>query len=262
MARGNICTGPDSFPFFSRASCLFRTEISAWSAGEIRAGIILWQQPVASDAEARRIVTEASRLRGMAFRLDSAMRDGCVTASLRWRSDYRSSGAKLGRSVPRLPQAAWSFTYIPSHSARLYAGPCHVRDRQRPIISSHFSCLLDVGTPKTPPARLILQRLADDTPLRIRLQMASRFPSSQNMVASQPGCAMMSPAIPSKPFSLSNAALPNLASKDYGVSSTQTAARNRVSTDGGGAHVLDLATGERWTDLYSTAGFPPCWRSK
>ncbi|PZR74435.1 MAG: hypothetical protein DI537_45870, partial [Stutzerimonas stutzeri] len=27
-----------------------------------------WQQPVASDAEARRIVTEASRLRGMAFR--------------------------------------------------------------------------------------------------------------------------------------------------------------------------------------------------
>ncbi|NCC25906.1 MAG: hypothetical protein EOM25_12055, partial [Deltaproteobacteria bacterium] len=33
---------------------------------EIRAGIILWQQPVASDAEARRIVTEASRLRGMA----------------------------------------------------------------------------------------------------------------------------------------------------------------------------------------------------
>lgn len=37
-------------------------------AAEIRAGIILWQQPVASDAEARRIVTEASRLRGLAFR--------------------------------------------------------------------------------------------------------------------------------------------------------------------------------------------------
>ena len=37
-------------------------------AGEIRADINLWQQPVASDAEARRIVTEASRLRGMAFR--------------------------------------------------------------------------------------------------------------------------------------------------------------------------------------------------
>lgn len=37
-------------------------------AGETRAGIILWQPPVASDAEARRIVTEASRLRGLAFR--------------------------------------------------------------------------------------------------------------------------------------------------------------------------------------------------
>jgi hypothetical protein len=37
-------------------------------AGEIRAGVILWQQPVASDTEARRIVTEAGQLRGMAFR--------------------------------------------------------------------------------------------------------------------------------------------------------------------------------------------------
>lgn len=36
-------------------------------AGAIRAGVILWQPPVASDAEARRIVTEASRLRGQAF---------------------------------------------------------------------------------------------------------------------------------------------------------------------------------------------------
>lgn len=37
-------------------------------AGEIRASVILWQQPVASNAEARRIVTEASRLRGLAFK--------------------------------------------------------------------------------------------------------------------------------------------------------------------------------------------------
>ena len=36
-------------------------------AGAIRAGLILWQPPVVSDAEARRIVTEASRLRGQAF---------------------------------------------------------------------------------------------------------------------------------------------------------------------------------------------------
>ena len=39
-------------------------------AGAIRAGVILWQPPVASDAEARRIVTEASRLRGQAFAAD------------------------------------------------------------------------------------------------------------------------------------------------------------------------------------------------
>ncbi|WFE73974.1 hypothetical protein [Roseinatronobacter sp. S2] len=37
-------------------------------AGEIRADIIHWQQPVASGAEARRAVAEASRLRGLAFR--------------------------------------------------------------------------------------------------------------------------------------------------------------------------------------------------
>jgi hypothetical protein len=36
-------------------------------AGAIRADVILWQPPVSSDAEARRIVTEASRLRGQAF---------------------------------------------------------------------------------------------------------------------------------------------------------------------------------------------------
>ena len=39
-------------------------------AGAIRADVILWQPPVASDAEARRIVTEASRLRGQAFAAD------------------------------------------------------------------------------------------------------------------------------------------------------------------------------------------------
>lgn len=39
-------------------------------AGAIRAGVILWQPPVASDAEARRIVTETSRLRGQAFAAD------------------------------------------------------------------------------------------------------------------------------------------------------------------------------------------------
>ena len=69
VARGDICTGPDSFPYFQPRIMLIQDRDQRLVlAGEIRADIILWQQPVASDAEARRIVIEASRLRGMAFR--------------------------------------------------------------------------------------------------------------------------------------------------------------------------------------------------
>jgi hypothetical protein len=77
-------------------------------AGEIRAGIILWQQPVASDAEARRIVTEASRLRGMAFRASEpgdARRLRYRAAALEARlvdPFWRETAADL----LRLPQAA------------------------------------------------------------------------------------------------------------------------------------------------------------
>ena len=76
--------------------------------GEIRAGIILWQQPVASDAEARRIVTEASQLRGMAFRATEpgdARRLRYRAAALEVRlvdSFWRETAADL----LRLPQAA------------------------------------------------------------------------------------------------------------------------------------------------------------
>ena len=69
LSRGDICTEPDSFPYFQPRIMLIQDRDQRLVlAGEIRAGIILWQQPVASDAEARRIVTEASRLRGTAFR--------------------------------------------------------------------------------------------------------------------------------------------------------------------------------------------------
>ncbi|WGR57223.1 hypothetical protein E3U25_14520 [Paracoccus versutus] len=69
LSRGDICTGPDSFPYFQPRIMLIQDRDQRLVlGGEIRAGIILWQQPVASDGEARRIVTEASRLRGMAFR--------------------------------------------------------------------------------------------------------------------------------------------------------------------------------------------------
>lgn len=54
-------------------------------AGVIRADVILWQPPVASDAEARRIVTEASRLRGEAFAADGRG-DGNTARTLRDRA--------------------------------------------------------------------------------------------------------------------------------------------------------------------------------
>ena len=109
VARGDICTGPDSFPYFQPRIMLIQDRDQRLVlAGEIRAGIILWQQPVASDAEARRIVTEASRLRGMAFRASDpgdARRLRYRAAALEARlADpfWRETSADL----LRLPQAA------------------------------------------------------------------------------------------------------------------------------------------------------------
>ena len=109
LPRGDICTGPDSFPYFQPRIMLIQDRDQRLVlAGEIRAGIILWQQPVASDAEARRIVTEASRLRGMAFRAS----DSGDARRLRYRAAalearlvdpfWRETSADL----LRLPQAA------------------------------------------------------------------------------------------------------------------------------------------------------------
>ena len=109
LSRGDICTGPDSFPYFQPRILLIQDRDQRLVlAGEIRAGIILWQQPVASDAEARRIVTEASRLRGMAFRTAASTE----ARALRYRAAalearlvdpfWRETSADL----LRLPQAA------------------------------------------------------------------------------------------------------------------------------------------------------------
>lgn len=109
LLRGDIYTGPDSFPYFQPRIMLIQDQDQRLVlAGEIRAGIILWQQPVASDAEARRIVTEASRLRGMAFRTS----DPAEARRLRYRAAaqearlidpyWRAAAADL----LRLPQAA------------------------------------------------------------------------------------------------------------------------------------------------------------
>jgi hypothetical protein len=78
LPRGDVCTGPVSFLRFNPRLMLIQDrEHGLVLAGEIRAGLILWQPPVASDAEARQIVTEASRLRGMAFRASDPV-EACV----------------------------------------------------------------------------------------------------------------------------------------------------------------------------------------
>lgn len=109
LSRSDICTGPDSFPHFRPRIMLIQDrDHGLVLAGEIRAGVILWQQPVTSHAEARRIVTEASRLRGLAFRTSAP----AVARELRYRAAvletrlidpfWREAAADL----LRLPQAA------------------------------------------------------------------------------------------------------------------------------------------------------------
>ncbi|HHV69611.1 MAG TPA: hypothetical protein GXX48_18535 [Ochrobactrum intermedium] len=69
VAVGDIRVGTDDMLRFRPRIVIIRDcDQGLVLAGTIRAGIILWQQPVASDAEARQIVTEASKLRGAAGR--------------------------------------------------------------------------------------------------------------------------------------------------------------------------------------------------
>ncbi|MCA0850719.1 hypothetical protein [Salipiger thiooxidans] len=109
LSQASICTGPDSFTHFRpRIMVIQDREHRLFLAGYIRAGVILWQQPVASDSEARRVVTEASRLRGMAFRAS----DPAEARTLRYRAAmlearlvdpfWRATAAEL----LRLPRAA------------------------------------------------------------------------------------------------------------------------------------------------------------
>jgi len=109
LSRGDICTGPDSFLIFRPRIMLIQDhEHGLVLAGQIRAGIILWQQPVASDAEAHQTVIEASRLRGMAFR-DS---DHAQSRILRYRAAVLEARLvdpfwrKTAADLLCLPQAA------------------------------------------------------------------------------------------------------------------------------------------------------------
>ena len=68
VARGDIRhDAHETLHFAPRLIVIQDCTLGLVLAGEIRVGIVLWQQPVVNDGEARRVVIEASRLRGMAF---------------------------------------------------------------------------------------------------------------------------------------------------------------------------------------------------
>jgi hypothetical protein len=101
----------DTLRFHPRIVVIQDGDLGLVLGGEIRAGIVLWQQPVVSDVEARRIITEASRLRGLAFaasgRVDhSAARDHRYRASLLEARLVDPYWRETAAELLHLPQAA------------------------------------------------------------------------------------------------------------------------------------------------------------
>ena len=112
VSRGDIRAGrDDTLCFRPRIAVIQDSEYGLVLAGEVRAGIILWRQPVASDAEARRVVTEASRLRGMAFAASGRGEHGSAR-DLRYRASLLEARLvdafwrETATELLRLPQAA------------------------------------------------------------------------------------------------------------------------------------------------------------
>ncbi|GKX34108.1 MAG: hypothetical protein MnENMB40S_17260 [Rhizobiaceae bacterium MnEN-MB40S] len=112
VARGDIRAAPeDTLRFRPRLIVIQDSAFGLLLAGEVRAGIILWQQPVASRAETTRIVIEASRLRGRGFAA-TGHGDHAAARDLRFQAArlearlvdpvWREAAAEL----LRLPQAA------------------------------------------------------------------------------------------------------------------------------------------------------------
>lgn len=112
VARGDILSDAgDALRFRPRVMVIQDSDLGLVLAGEVRAGIVLWQQPVASDAEARRVVTEASRLRGMAFAA-SGRDDAASARNLRYRASLLEARLvdpfwrETADELLRLPEAA------------------------------------------------------------------------------------------------------------------------------------------------------------
>ncbi|WP_413874648.1 hypothetical protein [Albidovulum sp.] len=112
VARGDFrIKSDDTLRLRPRVMVIQDRELGLVLAGEIRAGIILWQHPVASDTDARRVVTEASRLRGMAFAA-SGRGDAASARDLRYQASLVEARLvdpfwrKTAAELLRLPQAA------------------------------------------------------------------------------------------------------------------------------------------------------------
>lgn len=112
VSRGDIhADWDDTLRFRPRIAVIQDSEYGLVLAGEVRAGIILWRQPVATEAEARRVVTDASRLRGMAFAASGRAEHGSAR-DLRYRASLLEARLvdafwrETATDLLRLPQAA------------------------------------------------------------------------------------------------------------------------------------------------------------
>lgn len=110
VSRDDIRVGEDdTLRFEARIAAIHDSTYGLVLAGEIRARLISWQQPVSSDAQARHIVREAGHLRGMAFAACERS-DDRLARNLRYRASlletrlvdrgWRETAAEL-LSLPR-----------------------------------------------------------------------------------------------------------------------------------------------------------------
>lgn len=112
VSCGDIRVGvDDTLRFRPRLAVINDRDNGLVLAGAIRAGIVLWQRPVSSDAEARHIVADASRLRGLAFAAagrgeHASAREFRFSAALLEARLVDPDWREIAAELLRLPQAA------------------------------------------------------------------------------------------------------------------------------------------------------------
>lgn len=110
IGEGDFGTaGKGAWTFAPRVIAILDAEGGLVAAGEVCMGIIRWCEPVTCDGEARKIVTEASRLRGQAF-IEAGQNNHAAAGSLRFSASILEARLvdKFWREPTRaaLPQAA------------------------------------------------------------------------------------------------------------------------------------------------------------